>query len=141
MPEGAKQANWLLGLLGAAAGGAAGYFLFFLLTREGFYGLILPGAALGLGCGALLGGKSNAVGAACGVLALLLGIFTEWRFAPFIVDDSLWFFIAHLHELTLTTLVSIAVGGLFAFWFGRGREGGAWPRHGKGTVEAESPPS
>jgi hypothetical protein len=128
MPQSLKRANWLLGLIGAAIGGAIGYFAFDLLTREGFYGLILPGAAMGLGCGAFSEGRSKRLGVVCGVLATLLGLFTEWRFFPFIPDGSLWYFVSHLHELRTTTLVSIAVGGLFGFWFGRGREGGAWLR-------------
>ena len=128
MPESVKRANWLLGLIGAVIRGAIGYFAFDLLTREGFYGLILPGAAMGLGCGALSGRRSNGLGVTCGVLATLLGIFTEWRFFPFNADGSLWYFVSHLYDLKITTLVSIAVGGLFGFWFGRGREGGAWLR-------------
>jgi hypothetical protein len=68
------------------------------------------------------------LGVVCGVLATLLGIVTEWRFFPFIADGSFGYFVAHLHDLKMTTLVSIAVGGLFGFWFGRGREGGVWLR-------------
>ena len=33
-----------------------------------------------------------------------LGIFTEWRFAPFNVDDSIPFFVAHLHDLSRTAV-------------------------------------
>jgi hypothetical protein len=128
MPESIGRANWIFGVVGAVAGGALGFFAFQLLTREGFYGLLLPGAALGLGCGALSGGKSNGLAALCCVLAALLGIITEWWFFPFMADGSLLYFAAHLQDLRITTLVSIAAGALFGFWFGRGREGGVWPR-------------
>ena len=68
-------------LLGAAIGGAVGYFAFFWIARQGFYGLILPGGLLGLGAG-VFKGRSKIVAILCGVLALGLGLFTEWRFAP-----------------------------------------------------------
>lgn len=35
-------AGWLLGLLGAAVGGFLGYWLFFVIARQGFYGIVLP---------------------------------------------------------------------------------------------------
>jgi hypothetical protein len=139
MPGNGKQANWLLGLVGAVGGAALGYFAFFLLARQDIYGLVLPGALLGLGCGALSAGKTNVLGIVCGVLALLLGVFTEWQFQPFIPDESFGFFITHLQDLKSITLVLIAAGGLFGFWFGRGREGGVWPRRSKRVVESERP--
>ena len=67
MNANAKRANWLLGLVGGAGGGVAGYFLYFWLASQGFYAIVLPGAAIGLGCGALSRGKSNALGAVCGL--------------------------------------------------------------------------
>ncbi|MHC4176210.1 MAG: hypothetical protein ACYSWU_01815 [Planctomycetota bacterium] len=124
-----KNANYVLGLLGAAGGGAIGYFVFFLLARQGLYAIVLPGALLGLGCGALSRGKSNLLGVVCGLLGLLLGVFIEWRFAPFVADNSLWFFVTHLDDLATIKLVMIALGGLFAFWFGRGRQPGVWKRN------------
>jgi hypothetical protein len=126
-----KPINWLLGLAGAIGGGALGFFVFFLLAREGFYGMILPGALVGIGCGALSGCQSNVLGLICCALACGLGIFTEWRYAPFNVDDSFSFFVAHLHDLSRTALISMAVGGFFGYWFGRGRPGGAWLRKQK----------
>jgi multisubunit Na+/H+ antiporter MnhB subunit len=117
-----------LGLLGGAAGGLVGWWLFFLIVRQGFYAIALPGALLGLGCGCLSGRKSNVLAGICGVAGLVLGLLAEWRFAPFIKDRSLLFFLKHLHELSVVTHVLILLGAALAFWFGRGREGGAWPR-------------
>jgi len=131
MPAKPTQFDWLLGLGGAVCGALVGYFGFFLLTRLGFYGLILPGALLGIGCGSLSGRKSNELGIACGLLALLAGIITDWRFEPFIKDDSFAYFVTHLQDLDKITLIEIAGGVLFGFWFGRGREGGVWPRAAK----------
>ncbi len=117
-----RLVNLLLALVGAFGGGLVGYHLFFWIAGYGFYALILPGTLLGLGGGALCRKKSRAGGVLCGVLALGLGVYTEWRFAPFAADDSFSFFITHLHELTPVTQLMIAVGGLFAYWFGQGRE-------------------
>jgi len=136
MAQNAKHPDWLRALGGAVGGCAVGCAAFFLLARLGIYALVLPGALLGFGCGALSGGPSNLVGIVCGALALVAGVLTEWWFAPFVVDASIGYFVTHLQDLGTTTLVSIAAGGLFGFWFGRGREGGVWPRH---TRKVEAP--
>lgn len=128
MAENVNTTNWLLGIVGGIVGGAIGYFVFFLIARQGFYAIVLPGALLGLGCGFLSGIQSNALGVVCGLVALLLGFFTEWRFAPFIVDDSFAYFITHVHNLKSITLIMIALGGFCGFWFGKGRTGGVGPR-------------
>ncbi len=90
--------------------------------------MVLPGALLGLGCGFLSGTQSNVIGIACGLLAVLLGVFIEWRFAPFVDDASFGYFMTHVHQLKSMTLIMIAAGGLFGFWFGKGRAGGVWPQ-------------
>ena len=61
-------AGIVLGLAGALVGGAAGHFLFLAMTRWGFYAMVLPGAAVGLGCGLLSGRRSVPLGIACGVI-------------------------------------------------------------------------
>ncbi len=118
----ANTINWLRGIAGALMGGTLGYAAFFVLAGQGFYAMVLPGALLGLGCGLLSGIKSIPLGVVCAVIGLALGIYTEWRFAPFKIDDSLAFFIAHLFELNTVKLIMIAVGAVAAFWFGLGRE-------------------
>ena len=94
--------NWLLGLVGEIGGGALGYFVFFLLAREGFYGMILPALLSASAAVRFSGCQSNVLGLVCCVLACALGIFTEWRYAPFNADDSFSFFVAHLHDLSRT---------------------------------------
>jgi len=105
----------LLVLIGAAAGGALGYYAFFWVAAQGFYALILPGGLLARGAGV---GRNRSVllAAACGAAAVLLGLFTEWRFAPFVKDDSFGYFLLHAHELKPVTLLMIGVGGLIGFW-------------------------
>jgi hypothetical protein len=118
----------LLGMVGGIIGGAIGYYIFFYATRQGLYPMVLPGAMVGLGCGTLLGMKSNAMGIVCGLSGLFLSFFIEWQFAPFAVDRSFGYFITHLHQLRSMTLILIVIGALLGFSFGRGREGGVWLR-------------
>ena len=102
-------------LLGAIAGGLAGYFLFFWVTRQGMYALVLPGGLLGLGAG-IFRCRSTSIAVACALLALALGLFTEWRFAPFVADGGFAYFLLHAHELKPITLIMIAAGAFIGFW-------------------------
>jgi hypothetical protein len=120
MDENVKQANWPLGILGAVLGGVAGYFVFLWIAQQGFYALILPGAAAGLGCATMSKGQSRPLGIVCALLAVPLGLFSEWQFAPFVVDESLGYFLTHLHERQPITLILIAVGVWLAYWLGVG---------------------
>ena len=115
--------GWLLGLVGAAIGGWLGYVGFFWVAGQGFYVLPVPGALLGIGCGLLAQRRIMALAIVCGVAALALGLFTEWRFRPFIADKSLSYFMGHLYQLKPYTLLMAALGGLFGFWFGLGLKG------------------
>ena len=107
--------NNCLILLGAVAGGILGHFIFFWIAGQGFYGLVLPGGFLGFGA-AIARSGSKAIPVICGVMALLLGIFTEWRFAPFLADDSFGYFLSHLHQLRPITWIMILLGTALAFW-------------------------
>jgi hypothetical protein len=122
----------LVGILGAGLGGLLGYFAFFWIVRQGFYALMLPGGLVGLGGGLLARDRSPLRAGICGVFALGLGVFTEWRFASFIKDASLGYFLAHLHELRPITLLMIAVGGAFGYWLALGKERGT--RSADGTT-------
>jgi len=105
----------VLVLMGAVAGGLVGYFGFFWIARQGFYALVLPGGLLGVGA-SLFANRSTALCIGCGLLALALGVLTEWQFAPFIRDGSLGYFVAHLHQLRPITLIMIAAGAFIGFW-------------------------
>ena len=100
---------------GACVGGVAGYFLFFWIVRQGFYALMLPGVLVGFGAG-LFPTRSIGPCVACGILALALGVFTEWRLAPFKHDGSLPYFLSHVHQLRPLTLIMIVLGGVIAFY-------------------------
>jgi len=120
--NGCPVVGTVLGLGGALVGAFLGYLLFVAIAGQGFYAIVLPGALAGVGCGALSGRKSTGLGIVCAILGLAAGIFAEWRFAPFIADNSLFYFLTHIHELTRFTQVLILLGAAFAFWFGRGRK-------------------
>ncbi len=109
----------LLGLVGAIAGGVLGFYTFGWLLYHGFYGLIIPGAFLGLGCGLANQHPSTIRGVLCGVAGLGLGIFTEWKYSAFKADSSLAYFLAHLTDLSPVTLLMIGVGAFIAFWMGK----------------------
>lgn len=114
--------GWVLSVFGAGAGGVLGYFAFMWIARQGFYALLLPGALVGAGGG--LGARERSVprAAACALVALGLGVFTEWRFAPFIKDASLGYFLSHLQDLQPITLLMIFGGSAIAYWLSLGRE-------------------
>jgi hypothetical protein len=116
-----KAVSWLLGLAGAVGGGAVGFFIYVWLFHQGFYAMIIPGAALGAAGGFLFRDRSPAFGIVCAILAILLGIFAEWWMSPFIADGSFCYFLTHLQDLKPLTFIMIALGGLCGFWFGQGQ--------------------
>jgi hypothetical protein len=107
--------NTLLVLAGAAAGGVLGYYAAFWVASQGVYAPVLPGMLLGFGAG-IARNRSVLLAVVCGLAALGLGLFTEWRIAPFIDDRSLRYFLTHVTDLKPITLIMIALGGLFGFW-------------------------
>lgn len=120
---GRRSAALLLvrGVAGAVVGGVVGYFVFRWLARQGFYGVMIPGALLGLGAGLAARGRSQALGVICAIGAIGLAIFAEWATFPFVKDGSLSFFVAHVYELPAVKLVMMGLGALCAYWFGQGR--------------------
>jgi len=120
MKQPSKIVGLLRGSVGGILGGILGYYAFVWLGRHGFYAIILPGSLVGMGFGVCSGRRSLAAGIACGVFAVALGIFTEWRWRPWADDQSLAFFLSHLHKLSLVTIILILVGGAFSFWLGSG---------------------
>jgi hypothetical protein len=134
----------VLGLLGAIVGGVLGYYTFSWIFDHGFYGMMIPGAFLGLGCGLLARHPSQLRGALCGVAALALGLYTEWRFFPFRDDQSLAYFLRHVPDLSPVTLVMIAAGAFFAYWLGRDAGLSLMPgRRGPSALQkqVDSPPT
>lgn len=105
----------LLGLLGAIVGGIIGYFVFFWIARQGLYALALPAGLMGFAAGLCARRRSRPLAVVCGVAGLGLGLFTEWRFAPFIADGSLRYFITHIPTLKPITLLMLALGTFLSY--------------------------
>lgn len=117
--------KWLLGIVGGIIGAVLGYFLFDLLLSQGFYAIAIPGAAIGLGCGQMSRMHSIPLGILAAIAALLFGCYLEWKFFPFVDDDSLGFFVQNLHELNMVTWLMILVGAVGAFSLGKGQKYGS----------------
>ena len=109
----------ILGLIGAVVGGVLGFYTFGWLEDHGFYGLAIPGAFLGVGCGLLAQHRSRLRGLACAIGALGLSLFTEWHYHYFLQDSSFSFMLTHLQDKGPVTLLMIAIGTIVAFWVGQ----------------------
>ncbi len=109
----------LLGLVGAAIGGVVGFYTFGWLENHGFYGLAIPGAFLGLGCGLLARHRSTPRGVFCAFAALGLSLFTEWKFHHFLEDTSFTFMLRHVQDLSPVTLLMMGIATIVAFWVGQ----------------------
>lgn len=112
----------VLGIVGAVFGAALGWLIFDWLLGNAMYAMILPGALIGVG--ASLGSRSQnmPLGIICGITALALGIFLEWKYLPFAADESLQFFLTNLFQVDPVHLIMIAVGGIAGFMLGKGRD-------------------
>ncbi len=121
MTEPRPSQTLALGLLGAAVGGVAGYFLFFWIAQQGFYALVVPPALLGLTAGLFARRRSTPLAIVCAVAGLALGLFTEWRFAPFTTDGSLPYFITHIHTLQPITMLMLGLGAFVSYRLALGR--------------------
>lgn len=117
---GRQAVDALASLVGAALGGYAGYRIFVWLLNHGLYGLVIPGALLGLGCGLFSRYPSRVRGIVCAVAAVATGLLSEWCERAFQADPSLSFFLTHLNHLDALpwTLGMIVLGALMAYWWG-----------------------
>lgn len=121
MMQGSPASAWGRGIVGAVIGGVIGFFAFKWLLAQGYYGLALPAILLAIGFS--MGARRSMVfgGVFCAIAGLALMVFSEWYTSPFVLDESLGFFLSNLTELQPVTLIFIAVGTAAAFWFGRGQ--------------------
>lgn len=119
--SGRDDVNYLKATAGTVGGAAAGAMLFGFLLRYGIYAMVMPGVLVGLGCGSLAGGRATGLGVSAAVIAFAVSLGLEWHFFPFSKDDSLPYFVRHLSDLTARTWITVTIGTLAAFWFGRGR--------------------
>jgi hypothetical protein len=109
----------MLGVCGAAVGGLIGALGYRWMLEYGYHALVLPGALLGLGAGIGAGTVSMWRGIIAAAAALVFSLLVEWRFRPFVADESLNYFVGHLGSLSPPTMLMLAAGCLVAFWTGR----------------------
>jgi hypothetical protein len=107
----------LLGLVGAALGGVAGFYAYNWILTQGLVGLMIPGAFLGLGCSLLARHPSILRGIVCGIAGLFLSLFTHWYNAP--TDASFLEFLKGAKDLLPITLLMAGLGTFIAFWLGK----------------------
>jgi hypothetical protein len=107
----------LLGLVGAIVGGAVGFYIFGWLYDHSFYGMMIPGALLGLGCSLLAQHPSTIRGIFCALGALGLSLFTEWRF--FQSGVSFTDFLGRVKGLGAVTFLMMGIGTFIAYWVGK----------------------
>lgn len=113
--------NYPKAIAGAIGGAVIGYIGFSLMMKMGLYALVLPGAMIGLGCGAQSGAHSWPLAIFAGLAALCLTVFIEWHFFPFVADESFGYFVSNLTDLRTGTQLMMGAGTFAGFWFGRGR--------------------
>lgn len=101
--------------LGAIGGGALGVFVSWILVKQGMHAAAAPGVLLGLGAG-LFRHRFIAVPIVYCLLAIAVGIGTEAWLFPFRADDSVSYFVTHLHQVLPSSLILIAVGGAMGFY-------------------------
>jgi hypothetical protein len=123
-PFSRSDAPWILlrGIAGGFVGGVIGFFVFQWLGRRGLYGMMIPGASIGLGAGLAARGRSVPLGVVCVVSAIGLALYAEWFAFPFVKDNSWSYFLQHLHQLRPATIIMMGVGAAFAYWLGQGRD-------------------
>ncbi len=107
----------ILGLIGAAAGGALGFFAYRWILSQGFIGGMIPGAFLGLGCSLLARHASLARGVFCGIAGLVMGFFTDWY--TNVTTDTFWVYLQNAKNINQVVLLTILLGAVIAFWLGK----------------------
>lgn len=110
-----------MAVVGILGGAVLGSIAFHFAFSAGFYAMVLPGALIGLGCGAQSKAASLPLGIVAALAALSIGVLLEWRYFPFRKDGSLTYFLQNLNDLKTGTWVMILAGAIAGFWFGRGR--------------------
>lgn len=115
MNEPLRPQSIAIALLAAAVGGCVGYFAFFWILQQGFYAIMLPPALVGMAAGYCMPRRSQPLAIACGIAGLVLGLYTEWRYRPFIADASFLYLITHAYKLDGIKLLMLAIGSVASY--------------------------
>jgi hypothetical protein len=114
--------DYIPGLLGAALGSVAGFYLVSWVSwRYGLYAPVVPGAFAGLACGFLSIRDSRIRGILCSLIALAASLVTQWKVLArnADIDHAFGTFLTHLHTESPVTLVMLAIGTFLGYWWGR----------------------
>ena len=113
--------DWIMGPLGAIAGGVIGFFAFDWIVKQGFYAMALPGALIGLGCGTFIRRRNILLGILCGLGALIFSLYLEFSsFHPLMTFPDFLKKFATFERYNIEKLM-IAIGTVLAASFGVGR--------------------
>lgn len=129
--------SWILGLLGAALGGLAGYFLFQYAWSYGYYAPVLSGGMVGVGAGLLGRHQSILRGLLCAIAGIVLGYYCDYRITLLPHFDTFLAYLAAFAKHSTSTNILTILGGLVAYWFGQSN----WtePRRGSAPAKPEEP--
>ena len=123
-PTGKGEPTWgdvmayPLACVGAMVGAGVGVWVSNLAWRSGLYAVIVVGILTGFGA-ILLARRGNwGVALVAGVIGLAGGILAEWWILPMRDDDSLTYFVTHIHQVYPFDLLIIGVGAVCAAYIG-----------------------
>src|SRR5436190_19654178 len=89
----------IIGIAGALAGAALGFWGVDVLARHGFYAIVLPAGLLGIFAGLVSKERSNKWAILYAALGYIAALLTDWRLRPYRVDSSLSYFVQHFDRL------------------------------------------
>ncbi len=122
--------HYVRGTIGAFVGAAIGILVYWFLLRNNVQAPILVPGVTGVVAG-LAGAKRDVkMGLITAVIAIPATILPDAIWLPFTMDESIGYFLPHLHKLnpirigpiSLPMLLVYAIGIGLAFWFGMGRD-------------------
>ena len=122
MNASAEVKVWGLALAGGILGAIVGHVVFKWVASQGFYALALPGAFVGWGASYFLRRRNPTIGAVAAGITAVVSIYSEWATAPFVADESLAYFVMHLHHLRPMTWIMILIGIVIGYSLGAGRD-------------------
>jgi hypothetical protein len=111
---------WLRGITGIVAGAGSGLLIFKWLLSQGFYGLAIPGAMLGIGFSMAVRRRHWSLAISSAALAFFWGLYCQW--SAFDRRADLSEFVSNLPQMSLWTWAMLLVGSAVAFSFFAGSE-------------------
>ena len=109
-----RYRHGLTSILGAIAGGIAGYFVFLWLARTyGALGFAIPGVGVAIGTG-FFRCPSKLLAGLIGLGALFAGLYSSWILLR--ARGSFGSFLRNVLDLPSYQLILIFLGAVIAFW-------------------------